>query len=67
MAGKKKNAYLYFVTDKELKYFEESLDYLKKNFTFKKIELYKVSDKNKYDPEGKASRAKYGKPAIYLE
>jgi len=67
LAGKKKNAYLYFVTDKELNYFKESLEYLKSIFTFKKMELYKVSDKNKYDPEGKASRTKYGKPAIYLE
>lgn len=67
LAGKKKNAYLYFVTDKELDYFKESLEYLKSIFTFKKMELYKISDKKKYDPEGKASRAKYGKPAIYLE
>lgn len=66
LAGDKKNAYLYFVTDKEINYFKESMGYLKRMFTFKKIELYKVSDKNKYDPEGKASRAKYGKPAIYL-
>ncbi|MBU5537082.1 MAG: leucine--tRNA ligase [Candidatus Aenigmatarchaeota archaeon] len=67
LAGEKKNAYLYFVTDKELNYFKESLQYLQKTFSFKKIELYKASDKEKYDPEGKASRAKYGKPAIYLE
>ena len=67
LAGKKKHAYLYFATDKELAYFKESLEYLKSIFTFKKMELYKVSDKNKYDPEGKASRTKYGKPAIYLE
>ncbi len=67
LAGKNKNAYLYFVTDKELNYFKEALEYLRRMFTFKKIELYKVSDKNKYDPEGKSSKAKYGKPAIYLE
>ncbi len=67
LAGNKKNAYLYFVTDKELNYFKESIKYLQSIFTFKKIELYKVSDSNKHDPEGKASRAKYGKPAIYIE
>ncbi|MBI2005282.1 MAG: leucine--tRNA ligase [Candidatus Aenigmarchaeota archaeon] len=67
LAGNKKNAHLYFVTDKELNYFKESLDYLKKQFDFRKIEIYKASDKNKHDPEGRASRAKYGKPAIYLE
>jgi len=67
LVGKKKNAYLYFVTDKELDYFTDAADYLKNLFKFKKIEMYKVSDKKKYDPENKTSRAKYGKPAIYLE
>lgn len=67
LAGNRKNAYLYFVTDKELDYFKESLHYLENLFNFKKIELYKVSDKSKYDPEGKAERSKYSKPAIYLE
>ncbi|MBI1978790.1 MAG: leucine--tRNA ligase [Candidatus Aenigmarchaeota archaeon] len=67
LAGKKKNAYLYFVTDKELNYFKDPVAYLQKMFDFKKIELYKSSDRNKYDPENKSSRAKYGRPAIYLE
>ncbi len=67
LAGEKKNAYLYFVTDKELNYFKDVAIYLKNLLKFKKIEMYKVSDKNKYDPENKASRAKYGKPAIFLE
>ena len=67
LAGNKKNAYLYFVTDKEINYFKESLDYLKNLFRFKKMEAYKVSDKKKYDPQQKAARAKYGKPAIFLE
>ncbi|MBI4009618.1 MAG: leucine--tRNA ligase [Candidatus Aenigmarchaeota archaeon] len=67
LTGTKKNAYLYFVTDKEYEYFKEATNYLKNLFKFKKIELFKASDKNKYDPENKVSRAKYGKPAIYLE
>ncbi|MBI2547397.1 MAG: leucine--tRNA ligase [Candidatus Aenigmarchaeota archaeon] len=67
LTGEKKNAYLYFVTDKELDYFKESVEYLRGLFNFKKLEIYKASDAKKYDPEGKASRAKYGKPAIYLE
>ncbi len=67
LAGKKNKAYLYFVTDKETNYFKDSKEYLHGLFEFKKIEFYKVSDKSKYDPEGKSSRAKYGKPAIYLE
>jgi leucyl-tRNA synthetase len=32
-----------------------------------KIVLYSVNDKDKYDPQEKAKRAKPGKPAIYLE
>ena len=67
LAGKKNNAYLYFVTDKEFDYFLESKNYLKDLLKFKKVEMYKVSDKNKYDPQQKAARAKYGKPAIFLE
>jgi len=32
-----------------------------------KTEVFAVNDKAKYDPQGKASKAKPGKPAIYLE
>jgi len=32
-----------------------------------KVISYAVNDKKKYDPEGKAKKAKLGKPAIYLE
>ncbi|MBI2543118.1 MAG: leucine--tRNA ligase [Candidatus Aenigmarchaeota archaeon] len=67
LSGKKKNAYLYFVTDKELDHFKESEGYLKKLFGFKKLALFKSSDQKKYDPQNKASRAKYGRPAIYIE
>ncbi|MFH1500486.1 MAG: leucine--tRNA ligase [archaeon] len=31
------------------------------------ITVYSVSDKNKYDPENKAKKAKPGKPAIFIE
>jgi leucyl-tRNA synthetase len=31
------------------------------------VEIYSVSDKTKYDPQGKASKAKPCKPAIYVE
>jgi leucyl-tRNA synthetase len=31
------------------------------------VTIYAVNDKEKYDPQGKASKAKPGKPAIYLE
>lgn len=67
LVGKKEKLFLYFITDKEYKYFEESLDHLSKQFKFKKIQIFKVSDKKKYDPQNKASKSKYGKPGIYLE
>ncbi|MEM2956257.1 MAG: leucine--tRNA ligase [Candidatus Pacearchaeota archaeon] len=31
------------------------------------IQIFSVNDKNKYDPQGKAGKAKPGKPAIYIE
>lgn len=67
LAGKKSSAYLYFATDKELKYFEESVDFIKSQFGFKEVRLFKVSDPKKYDPQKKAEKAKFGKPGIYLE
>jgi leucyl-tRNA synthetase len=33
----------------------------------KEIKVFAVNDKNKYDPEGKASKAKPGKPGIFVE
>jgi hypothetical protein len=33
----------------------------------KDVFVFDVNDKSKYDPEGKASKAKPGKPGIYLE
>lgn len=33
----------------------------------KDVKLYRVNDKEKYDPKDKASKAKPGKPAIYVE
>jgi len=66
IAGKKKNAYLYFVTDKEFDYFNESKKIVEERFGFK-VHAYKVSDAKKYDPQNKASKAKYGKPGIFLD
>lgn len=65
--GVKRKAYLYFSTDKEVKYFKESLEFLKKEFGFDRVELFKVGEKKIYDPQQKAQKAKYGKPGIYLE
>jgi leucyl-tRNA synthetase len=66
LTGQKNNAYLYFVTDKELDFFQELLDFVKEQFKFKDVKIYKTSDPKKYDPQNKSSKAKYGKPGIYL-
>lgn len=66
ITGKKDRAYLYFATEKELNFFKEFLDFLKKQFKFKDVKMYKASDPKRYDPENKASKAKYGKPGIFL-
>ena len=41
-------------------------DALKKKIG-KEVKVFAVNDKNKYDPEGKAGKAKPGKPGIYIE
>lgn len=33
----------------------------------KEVKIFAVNDKNKYDPEGKAGKAKLGKPGIFVE
>ena len=35
--------------------------------TGKEVKVFAVNDKKKYDPQGKASKAKPGKPGIYVE
>jgi leucyl-tRNA synthetase len=67
IVGKKKNAYLYVVTDKELEHIENGKDFIRKQLGFKKISVFKVSDAKKYDPQNKSAKAKYGKPGIFLE
>jgi len=55
--------YLY-VTPNELEFYDKTE--LSKRLG-KPVEVYAVNDKKKHDPEGKASKAKFGKPAIYVE
>jgi len=52
---------------KELEYFKDNLEYVKQQFSFKKIIAFLNRDPKKYDPQNKAAKAKYGKPGIYLE
>jgi hypothetical protein len=33
----------------------------------KPVKVFAVNDKNKYDPESKSSKAKPGKPGIFVE
>ena len=33
----------------------------------KEVKVFAVNDKTKYDPEGKSSKAKPGKPGIFVE
>ena len=60
-----KKAYLYSIPP-EKKLYEDVKEMLEKK-TKILIEIFAVNDKNKYDPEGKASKAKPGKPGIFIE
>ncbi|RLI98990.1 MAG: leucine--tRNA ligase [Candidatus Aenigmatarchaeota archaeon] len=67
LAGKKKNCYLYTSTKKEFEYLNEAKEFLRRILGFENIFVFRASDKKRYDPQNKASKAKYGKPGIYLE
>ena len=58
--------YLY-VIPKELKSFEDNKELIKDKSSSKTVMIYAVNDKSKYDPKNKASRAKHGRPSIFLE
>jgi len=58
-----KSIYLY-VIPKEISFY--NLELLTKKLN-KKIKIFAVNDKNKYDPENKSLKAKPGKPGIYVE
>ena len=57
------NVYMYVMPFELANYNEEVLS--KK--VGKKVNVFAVNDKKKYDPEGKASKAKPGKPGIFVE
>jgi len=67
LSNKNKNLYLYVVSEKELLFVQEAIDFLKKELGFEKVKVFAIYDKEKYDPENKAKRAKFGKPGIYVE
>lgn len=66
LAGKKEKLYIYVASPKELEYYQTAEEFLKNELGFKKVEIV-LSSKAAYDPEGKAKRAKFGKPGIYVE
>jgi len=67
LSDKNKQLYLYILTEKELLHLQEATGFLKREFGFEIVKVFKVDDPNKYDPENKAKRTKFGKPGIYIE
>jgi len=55
-----------YVLPKEKKIFLDSVSLFEKELDLK-IEVFAVNDKDRYDPNGKAKKAKVGRPSIYLE
>ncbi len=63
--GEVRRAFVY-TFPKETEIYAKSSDLIKKK-TNLDVQIFAVNDKEKYDPNNKAGRAKPGKPAIYLE
>lgn len=57
------NVYLYVIPTELPNFSEKELSVR----TNKTVKVFAVNDKNKYDPENKATKAKFGKPAIFVE
>ncbi|MBS3134134.1 class I tRNA ligase family protein [Candidatus Woesearchaeota archaeon] len=62
--GKEIQKIYVYVLPKELEFYNKG--YIEKKVE-KKVEIYSVADKKKYDPENKSTKAKPGKPAVYVE
>jgi len=57
ITGKKKGKVYVYVIPKEVELYKD----------VENVEVFAVNDKDKHDPEGKAKKAKFGRPSIYLE
>ncbi len=66
MKEKKTKLFIYCMPN-EAQYIRNASEFIKERFKFEQLAVYSVADKEKYDPMNKASKAKPGKPAIYLE
>ncbi len=64
--GKKPKKVFVYTIPPEKKIYEEVKEMIGKKLDME-VDVYSVTDKNKYDPENKSSKAKPGKPGIYLE
>jgi leucyl-tRNA synthetase len=67
IVGKKEKLYIYTATDDEFEFLNESKELIKNKLGFKEVFIFKTLDENKYDPQNKSSKAKFGKPGIYME
>ncbi len=67
LSKKNKHLYLYAQTEKELLFLQGTTGFLKREFGFGDVRVFKFDDSKKYDPENKSKRAKFGKPGIYIE
>ena len=63
---RKTKLYVYSMPN-EAQYLKGASEFIKQRFKFDEVTVSSVADKEKYDPMKKASKAKPGKPAIYLE
>jgi len=55
-----------YVLPLEIDTYKDNLKLIKRK-TNLEVEIFAVDDKKKYDPQNKSSKAKPGKPGIYLE
>ncbi len=65
IVGEKDKVFVYTIPN-EKEIYKEAKELIEKK-TNLGVSIFSVSDKEKYDPEGKSKKAKPGKPAIYLE
>ena len=66
IVGATKDKVFVYAVPKEVEVYGGAVDAIEKR-TNLEVRIFSVSDKNKYDPQDKAKKAKLGKPAIYLE
>jgi len=66
LTGKKPEKIYLYTLPKELGMFKDASDFLSQQLGAE-VTIFSVADKKKHDPQGKAGKAKPGKPAIYIE